>query len=316
MPTDEKRAKRKSHPLVTSVLCIQILPTKTNRGMATSIDADSSPASLHAYRLFPSHAPVFPKHKGRFAAAMQTACLLAGVPRRPEILGDSILDGATERHTPSVIPEKLRDDGVALGVPLQIGADTEDPLGTRLPWGRGNLHCVGRHGRPRPASHGGNPSIKWGDGTAAPTSTITRRDLFRLTFAGGGGLALGGLVDVPAARAATEAIEALRGQRVHHLVQLLLVRLRDGRRGPRRQAHHDGGRLRPHRESRARSASKASRCSRRTPRRSGSTTPRYRAPGSDHWEDISWEDAVDRVAQKIRKTRDETWIATEKVDAA
>lgn len=33
-------------------------------------------------------------------------------------------------------------------------------------------------------------------------------------------------------------------------------------------------------------------------------TPRYRAPGSDHWEEISWEDAVERVAQKIRKTRD------------
>ena len=45
------------------------------------------------------------------------------------------------------------------------------------------------------------------------------------------------------------------------------------------------------------------------------TTPRYRAPGSDHWEDISWDDAIARVAQKIRKTRDETWIATEKVDA-
>jgi len=43
-------------------------------------------------------------------------------------------------------------------------------------------------------------------------------------------------------------------------------------------------------------------------------TPRYRPPGSDHWEDISWEDAITRVAQKIRKTRDETWMATEKVD--
>jgi formate dehydrogenase major subunit len=42
-------------------------------------------------------------------------------------------------------------------------------------------------------------------------------------------------------------------------------------------------------------------------------TPRYRAPGSDHWEDISWGDAIARVAQKIRKTRDATWIATEKV---
>jgi formate dehydrogenase major subunit len=39
--------------------------------------------------------------------------------------------------------------------------------------------------------------------------------------------------------------------------------------------------------------------------------PRYRAPDSDHWEEISWEDAVERIAQKIRKTRDATWIATE-----
>jgi formate dehydrogenase major subunit len=43
------------------------------------------------------------------------------------------------------------------------------------------------------------------------------------------------------------------------------------------------------------------------------TNPRYRAPGGDHWEDISWDDAILRVAQKIRKTRDATWIATEKV---
>ena len=45
------------------------------------------------------------------------------------------------------------------------------------------------------------------------------------------------------------------------------------------------------------------------------TTPRYRAPGSDHWEDISWDDAIAKVAQKVRKTRDESWIATEKVNA-
>lgn len=41
--------------------------------------------------------------------------------------------------------------------------------------------------------------------------------------------------------------------------------------------------------------------------------PLYRAPRSDHWQEISWEDAVERVAQKIRATRDATWIATEKI---
>jgi formate dehydrogenase major subunit len=40
--------------------------------------------------------------------------------------------------------------------------------------------------------------------------------------------------------------------------------------------------------------------------------PRYRASGSDHWEEISWEDAINRIAEKIKKVRDENWIATEK----
>jgi formate dehydrogenase major subunit len=42
-------------------------------------------------------------------------------------------------------------------------------------------------------------------------------------------------------------------------------------------------------------------------------TPRYRAAGSDRWVDITWDDAVDRIAKKIRATRDATWIASEKV---
>jgi formate dehydrogenase major subunit len=44
--------------------------------------------------------------------------------------------------------------------------------------------------------------------------------------------------------------------------------------------------------------------------------PRYRAPGSDHWVDISWQDAVEKIAQKIRTTRDATWTATEKLGDA
>lgn len=43
------------------------------------------------------------------------------------------------------------------------------------------------------------------------------------------------------------------------------------------------------------------------------TKPQYRAPGSDHWEEISWDEALTRIAKKIRKTRDETWISTEKL---
>jgi len=38
------------------------------------------------------------------------------------------------------------------------------------------------------------------------------------------------------------------------------------------------------------------------------TKPQVRRPGSDHWDDISWEDAVSEIAQLVKKTRDDTFI--------
>lgn len=39
------------------------------------------------------------------------------------------------------------------------------------------------------------------------------------------------------------------------------------------------------------------------------TKPQVRRPGSDHWEDISWERAVDEIAARVKSTRDATFIA-------
>ena len=39
--------------------------------------------------------------------------------------------------------------------------------------------------------------------------------------------------------------------------------------------------------------------------------PLVRRPGSDHWEDISWEQAYEEVARHIKKTRDETFVETD-----
>src|SRR5499425_59662 len=38
------------------------------------------------------------------------------------------------------------------------------------------------------------------------------------------------------------------------------------------------------------------------------TKPRVRRPGSDQWEDISWDDAINEIAQKVKATRDATFI--------
>ncbi len=38
-------------------------------------------------------------------------------------------------------------------------------------------------------------------------------------------------------------------------------------------------------------------------------TPKIRRPGSDHWEDISWDDAIAKIARYIKLTRDRTFVA-------
>src|SRR5262250_3049828 len=38
------------------------------------------------------------------------------------------------------------------------------------------------------------------------------------------------------------------------------------------------------------------------------TKPQVRRPGSDHWEDISWEQAIDEIGRLLKKTRDETFV--------
>lgn len=36
--------------------------------------------------------------------------------------------------------------------------------------------------------------------------------------------------------------------------------------------------------------------------------PQVRRPGSDRWEDISWDQAYDEIARHVKKTRDETFV--------
>jgi len=37
--------------------------------------------------------------------------------------------------------------------------------------------------------------------------------------------------------------------------------------------------------------------------------PQVRRPGSDHWEDISWDEAIQRIARHIKDTRDHCFVA-------
>ncbi len=146
-------------------------------------------------------------------------------------------------------------------------------------------------------------------------STISRRDLFRLTLGGGSGLALGGLLDVPAMRAATRDVKLSEVSEFTTSCNFcscgcgMIAAVRDGKL-LKMEGDYD------HIVNRGSLCVKGISMfdTHASPQRL--TTPKYRAPGSDHWEEISWDDAISKVAQKVRKVRDENWIATEKVDVA
>ena len=129
---------------------------------------------------------------------------------------------------------------------------------------------------------------------------------------GGVGLALGSLIDLPAVRAANENLKL---SNVHELTTScnfcscgcgMVAAVRDGKLIAM-EGDYD------HIVNRGSLCVKGISmfATHTSPNRLAK--PRYRAPNSDHWEEISWDDAVERIAQKIRKTRDATWIATEKV---
>ena len=40
-------------------------------------------------------------------------------------------------------------------------------------------------------------------------------------------------------------------------------------------------------------------------------SPKYRAPGAAEWQDISWDDALERLARLVKDSRDETFVETD-----
>ena len=143
-------------------------------------------------------------------------------------------------------------------------------------------------------------------------TNISRRQLLRLAAGGGAGLALGGLIDLSTVRAATQQLKLSNVNELTTSCNFcscgcgMIAAVRDGKLITM-EGDYD------HIVNRGSLCVKGISmfATHASPNRL--MTPKYRAPGSDHWEEISWDDAVDRIAQKIKKTRDATWIATEEV---
>ncbi|HEY1467717.1 MAG TPA: hypothetical protein VGF61_01645 [Candidatus Acidoferrum sp.] len=142
--------------------------------------------------------------------------------------------------------------------------------------------------------------------------TISRREWFRASIGGSVGLAVGGLIDVAAVRAATKALKLSNVSEFTTSCNFcscgcgMIAAVRDGKLITM-EGDYD------HIVNRGSLCVKGISmfATHASPQRL--TAPLYRAPGSDHWEEISWKDAAERVARKIKTVRDETWVATERL---
>ena len=143
-------------------------------------------------------------------------------------------------------------------------------------------------------------------------NAVSRRNLLKLTFGGAAGLALEGLVDVPAMRAATQTMKLSSVSEFTTSCNFcscgcgMVAAVRDGKLISM-EGDYD------HIVSRGSLCVKGISmfATHASPKRL--TKPLYRAPGSDHWEEMEWKDAAEKVARKIHKIRNETWVATQKL---
>lgn len=146
-------------------------------------------------------------------------------------------------------------------------------------------------------------------------NVVSRRDMLKLTLGAGAGLAVSGILDMPTVKAASQKLKLSQVNEYTTSCNFcscgcgMVAAVRDGKLIAM-EGDYD------HIVNRGSLCVKGISmfATHASPNRLAK--PRYRAAGSDHWEDISWNDAIERIAQKIRKTRDATWIATEKLEDA
>ncbi len=143
---------------------------------------------------------------------------------------------------------------------------------------------------------------------------LGRRNLLKMAGAGGvglAGLALGELVSASEVRAATKDLKLVGAKEFTTACNFcscgcgMVASVKDGQlvnlEGDPDHAINFGALC---------SKGAAMKATHESPRRL--KTPMLRAPGSDRWTEISWDEAYERIARKLKATRESSWVATEK----
>ena len=143
---------------------------------------------------------------------------------------------------------------------------------------------------------------------------VTRRDFLKISAAGTGAAGLTALGFDTARAAQIKQNFRIQGATEYHSVCpycavgcSLVAYTRDNGNGTRTLLQIEGnpespvneGRLCPKGATAMQLATSARRVE----------SPMYRAAGSDHWQKISWDDMMTKVAQRVKESRDATFVA-------
>ena len=143
---------------------------------------------------------------------------------------------------------------------------------------------------------------------------VTRRDFLKISAAGSGAAGLTVLgFDIAHAAQVTQTFRIAGAQESHSVCPYcavgcaLVAYTRDNANGTRTLLQIEGnpdspvneGRLCPKGATAMQIATSARRVD----------NPMYRAPGSDHWQQISWDDMLNKLAQRVKDARDATFVA-------
>jgi formate dehydrogenase major subunit len=147
---------------------------------------------------------------------------------------------------------------------------------------------------------------------------ITRRDFLKASAAGGAGVAWGGFgLDLTPAYAESSQLKISRAEEIRTICpycavgcSMIAYRVGDGALNVKPTLVHiegdpdspvNGGTLCPKGASTLQLAVNQNRA----------LHPKVRKPGSDKWEDIEWDDALDRLAKLMKTSRDKKMVLSD-----